>query len=373
MTGESTKPLAGTLVLDLSRMLPGAVLVRQLVDLGARVIKVEDPLTGDVLRLVPPMAGEAGAGFAAFFRGVESVCLDPRRPGDAQSIRRLARRADVVIESFRPGVLERWGLGTETLREANPALIVCSLPGYDPEGPCAAEAGHDLNFVARSGLLRHLGAPDAVPVVQLADFTAGLLAANAVVAALLHRERTGEGTVLHVPLARAPLPWLTWALADHVADGDSIHRTLLGGGVPSYRLYTCAGGRRVALGALEPKLWTGFLAMLGLEHLAAAGLEPGEDGRSAGRQVAEALAAHPAAHWIARARELGLPLTAVATLEEALADPCVTAGRETVLCPGGGELEVPGPWLPVTPPAGPRRVPALGEHTGAVLREVAEG
>ncbi len=370
--GTTQQPVQGALegitVLDLSRMLPGAVLVRQLADLGARIIKVEDAVTGDIMRLVPPMAGGTGAGFAAFFRGVESICLDPRQPEDAENIRRLARRADVLVESFRPGTMGRWGLGPEQLHEANPSLIVCSIPGYDSDGPCANEVGHDLNFVARSGLLEHLGSPNAVPLVQLADFTAGMLAVNAVLAALFQRQRTGRGAVLDVPLARAPLPWLTWTLADVKAEGSSPIRGLLGGRTPAYRIYTCADGRRVALGALEPKFWVGFVAMLGLEHLAGAGLDPGEEGAAAAEEVTQALATKPSEHWLRRARELGLPLTLVATLEEAMSDPCIAGahGRETVLCPDGSELEIPGPWLPVVPP-GPRRVPALGEHTETVL------
>ena len=368
MGADAGGALDGVLVLDLSRMLPGAVLVRQLVDLGARVVKVEDPVTGDVLRLVPPLTGEVGAGFAAFFRGVESVALDLRQADGAAAIRRLARRADVLIESYRPGVMTRWGLGAEELREANPSLVVCSIPGYDPDGPCAAEVGHDLNFVARSGLLEQLGSAGAVPMVQLADFTAGLLAVSAVLAALLERGRTGEGAVITIPLARAPLPWLTWAVANDDAGDTGIVRSLLGGGVPCYRVYTCGDGRRVALGALEPKFWAGFVALLGLDHLAGTGLDPGEAGAAAAEEVARALASAPAERWAARAREAGLPLTVVATLEEALTDPCVTAERETVRCPGGVELRIPGPWLPVRPP-GPRRVPALGQHTDEVLRE----
>lgn len=371
---DTSRPLGGITVLDLSRMLPGAVLVRQLVDLGARVIKVEDAITGDLMRLVPPMAGGTGVGFAAFFRGVESVCLDPRQEEDAGTIRRLLRNVDVLVESFRPGTMKRWGLGPDELRVANPSLVVCSIPGYDPDGPCAGEAGHDLNFIARSGLLDHLGTPDGVPTVQLADFTAGLLAANAVLAALVKRGHSGTGTKLTVPLARAPLPWLSWTTAEHLAGGAGAAGLLLGGGVPSYRVYACADDRRVALGALEPKFWAGFVAMLGLEHLAGAGLDPGHEGEAAATEVARVLAAEPAVHWLRQARELGLPLTLVATLDEALTDPCLggLGIRETVLGPDGSELEIPGPWLPMHPP-GSRRVPGLGEDTAAVLEELAAG
>ena len=144
---NSALPLAGTVVLDVSRMLPGAVLARTLVDLGARVVKVEDPRSGDPMRVTPPLVGGTGAGFLAFFRGVESVAIDLKAPAGAAALRKMARHADVLVESFRPGTLERWDLGYDRLAALNPGLVVVSLSSFGSEGEDADRIGHDLERV----------------------------------------------------------------------------------------------------------------------------------------------------------------------------------------------------------------------------------
>jgi len=368
---DAPQPLAGTIVVDLSRMLPGAVLARQLLDLGARLIKIEDPAGGDPMRSVPPLVGGMGAGFAAFFRGAQSVCLDLRRDEDAAALARLARRADVLVESFRPGTLARWGLEPARLAAANPRLVVCSLPAYPGDGPRAERVGHDLNFVGSSGLLSLL--PGAgVPGIQLADVTAGLLAAASILAALLQRAATGRGSRIEQPLAAAPLVWLTWQWADAAAGGPSGAGLLLGGRTPCYRLYRCGDGRLISLGAIEPKFWLGFLRLLGLEELAAAGMDPGEEGRRAVEAIEGVLATRPREHWLRLAEAHRLPVGPVDELPEARAallaqEPALV---ERVGTPSGEPVEAPGPALAqgLTPD---RPAPALGEHTAAVLAELA--
>ncbi len=165
-------PLAGTMVVDLTRMLPGAVLARMLADFGARVIKVEDPAGGDPLRHAPPLVGGVGAGFCAFYRGCSSLALDLREPAGATTVRRLVRRADVLVESFRPGTLDGWGLATERLHAINPSLVICSLTGFGDAPPWRRQAGHDLNFAALSGLLSLLPG-QGVPGIQVADVSTG--------------------------------------------------------------------------------------------------------------------------------------------------------------------------------------------------------
>ena len=167
-SSASQQPLAGITVLDVSRMLPGAVLARSLVDLGARLIKIEDPRVGDLMRLAPPLVGGVGVGYCIYYRGAESVGLDLREPAGVAALRLLASRADVLIESFRPGTMARYGLPIEQLRADNPGLVVCSLPGFIG----GAEVGHDLNFTALTGLLRQV-TPHGIPALQLADVTAG--------------------------------------------------------------------------------------------------------------------------------------------------------------------------------------------------------
>jgi crotonobetainyl-CoA:carnitine CoA-transferase CaiB-like acyl-CoA transferase len=335
--------LTGTFVLDASRMLPGAVLARQLLDLGARVVKVEDPATGDPMRLVPPLVDGIGAAFCAFYAGAESVCLDLRTDEGASSMARLARRADVLVESFRPGTLDRWGLGFERLAEANSRLIVCSLSSYGQAGPYAARVGHDLNFVALSGLLSMMPG-EGLPRAQFADVSAGLLGCSAVLAALLERSRTGRGGRIDVSLSRSVDPFLALARAEAKAGGRGISDDILAGGCPAYGVYECAGGSRVALAALEPKFWVSLVEALGLGELADVGLDTGEEGRAAIRRLEARFLDHPREHWLAIAEKRGLPLTPVLSVEEAARDPHFAPNV------GGA-------------------VPRLGEHTDRVLAE----
>jgi crotonobetainyl-CoA:carnitine CoA-transferase CaiB-like acyl-CoA transferase len=315
-----------------------------LMSFGARVLKIEDPGIGDPMRILPPYVDGTGAGFNAYYAGAESVCIDLRVEAGAKALERLAAHADVLVESFRPGTLERWGIGSARLADVNPRLVVCSLSSFGSTGLRAREIGHDLNFVAESGLLALVGT-DGVPRVQLADVTAGLLACSSILAALLERHETGRGCYLDQPLAAAPLAFLTLARAEADAGGGGASTGLLAGDAPAYRLYECAGGDRVALGALEPKFWAALVEGLGLQELAGSGLDTGEEGRDAARQIAARFRQKSRAHWIAWAAERGVPLTAVRTLDEAAADPFY--GVPTAAMPA----------------------PRLGEHTARVLAE----
>jgi alpha-methylacyl-CoA racemase len=322
--------LAGTTVLDVSRMLPGAVLARELVALGARVVKIEAPEGGDPMRLVPPLVDGAGAGFHAFYAGAESICLDLRTHKGAGALRRLSRHADVLVESFRSGTLDAWGVGPRRLAELNPSLVVCSLSSY---GQSSNRVGHDINFVAESGLYDLLGT-DGVPRVQLADVAAGLAACSRVLGALVDRARTGRGALLDVPLSSALAPFLTLAAAEHRAGGGGAADRLLAGKCPAYGVYTCKDGRRIAVGTLEPKFWVAFAEAIGLAELAGAGLDTDAGARA---RVASRLAEEPADHWVRLAAADNLPVTLVERAEAAL------------------------------PTVGATAAPRLGEHTREVL------
>lgn len=357
-------PLDGIVVLDATRMLPGAVLVRMLLDLGARVIKIEDPRAGDMMRWTPPLRGGLGVGFAVYFRGAESVALDLRHADGAAALRQLIRGADLLLESFRPGTLDAWGLGLADLRAAHPRLITCSIPGYADSD----EVGHDLNFTAQSGLLGRVRAAQ-IPSVQLADVTAGTLACTAILAALFARARSGHGQQITQPLAQAPLHFLTWAWAEAESGGESMTQRLLGGDAASYRTYRCGDGRELAVGCLEPKFWVTFVNLVGLPELAADGLDLGPAGERAAARLAERLAAAPRAHWLDLIAGHNLPITPVHPLSDALLDPRVTAAAALERTPmaDGGALAVPGPSLPSVSRTPQRPAPRLGEHTRAAL------
>jgi crotonobetainyl-CoA:carnitine CoA-transferase CaiB-like acyl-CoA transferase len=369
MSTPSDLPLAGHLVLDTSRMLPGAVLVRMLVDLGARVIKVEDPRAGDPMRQSPPVVDGIGAGFRAYFRGVESIGLDLRTPDGAAALGQLAARADILIESFRPGTLEKWGLGPERLMAANPGLIVCSLSGFGAHGPQAGHVAHDLNLVAVSGLLSQL--PPGFPKVQLADVTTGMLACSSILAALLARGRSGRGRFIDQPLALGPLPFLTWGWADASAQaGPGLLETVLSGESPCYRRYVCGDGREVVLGAIEPKFWAMLTRALGLEAYGGDAFSMGDRGEEVASALGARFAEQGAAHWTALAAEAGIPLTIVNTLAEGMAEPYYAARAETLPTPSGGSLQAPGPFMAGWPGGeGAPPAPRVGEQTRAVLAE----
>lgn len=368
-TVQSELPLADILVVDLSRMLPGAVLARQLLDLGARLIKVEEPGVGDPMRLVPPQIEGIGVGFATFLRGAESVTLDLRNEVDAARVRQMVARADVLVESFRPGTLEKWGLGWDDLRASNPNLVWCSLTSFGEAPEVRKRVAHDLNFSAMAGILDLVGG--RVPRLQLADITSGLLASSSILAALLARHKDGAGRKLEQPLAAGPLPFLTWSWAEQAVGGGGALDTLLGGVCPCYRIYRCGDGKSVSLGALEPKFWALFVEMIGAEELGGAAFSVGEDGTRTVAAVEQALSHHPREHWLELAVDRALPMGPVHGFDEAVSEPAfATAGlTEEAPMPGGNSVHGVGPWnvgLGATPD---RPAPQLGEHNEALRAE----
>jgi crotonobetainyl-CoA:carnitine CoA-transferase CaiB-like acyl-CoA transferase len=362
--------LAGLTVLDLSRLLPGPYLGRVLADLGADVIKVEAPGGhGDWVRWLPPLAGDQGASFAALNYGKRSVVLDLKKPEGAAVLRALCRRADVLVESFRPGVLDRLGVGYDALAAENPRLVFCSISGYGQEGPLAATPGHDLGYLARSGVLSLFGpaasAPQ-VPGVQLADIAGGALsAAVGILAALRERDRTGKGRHLDVSMTRSLGAFLALELPRRAAgEVDARGEGLLTGGVPCYRVYATADGRHMVLAALEPKFWTSFCERAGCRHLVDQALARGEVGGAVVRELTALFASRTQAEWIAVFAGSETCCEPVLTPEEAIASGAIAA------------VEAAGALAPATdvgfgPVASSRRtVPRLGEDGLAVAREL---
>lgn len=347
------RPLRGTLVLDASRMLPGAVLARLLLELGARVIKVESPGIGDPLRLAPPLVDGIGAAFRAYYAGAESIGLDLRQPADAAVMRKLAAEADVLVESFRPGTLEGWGLAPAALLADHPALVVCSLSSFGQRATDAGRVAHDLNLVASSGLLALLGCA-GVPRVQIADVSTGMLACSAILATLLGRRASGRGGWIDQPLATGPLPFLTLATAEAAAAGDpdeGLSATLLGGKSPAYRLYVCADGGRLAVAALEPKFWAQFVEAIGLPELIDAGLDCGAAGAAAAQRVQQRMAERTLDAWWERLRDRDLPVSPVAE------DARVLSSASSA------------PLLPSLGPGPARGAPQVDENAAAIRIE----
>lgn len=265
----SLRALAGIRVLDLSQYLPGPHATQILADLGAEVVKVEPP-RGDPLRFMPPLDGDRIAAFYKLVNAGKTVIrLDLKTAAGQAAFRRLASRADALVESFRPGALARLGFGAEALRALNPALVHCALSGYGQTGPYARKAGHDLNYMALSGGLAISGTAER-PVMAYpptADFAGAMQAALCVVVALLGRERSGQGAFIDLGLSETVLAWQGMALTAAQRPGQAPARGagLLNGGAACYQIYRTADRRFVTLGALEPDFWANFCRAVGKE------------------------------------------------------------------------------------------------------------
>lgn len=366
---EASLPLAGLRVLDLSRLLPGPYATLLLADLGARVDKLEEP-GGDSLRQMAPFRGEMSALFAALNRNKRSLVLDLKSAEGAAALRRLASGYDVLVESFRPGVMERLGLSYQVLSTQNPRLIYCAITGFGQTGPDRLRAGHDLGYLARAGVLGYGGeaeGPVAVPGAQLADIGGGSLFAVAGILAALHeRERTGRGRFLDVSMTEGAMAFLHLHLGARLFMGEQgapLRRGVepLNGGYPCYRAYRTQDGRYLAVGALEPKFFAGVLERLGRPELLDGAYDLGEGGRRVRDELAQLFAQKPLEHWRSVFAGADLCVEPVWEGDEVLSDPQHLA-REMF---AGGQLRTPLRFGPIS--AHP--APALGEHTSEVLAE----
>jgi crotonobetainyl-CoA:carnitine CoA-transferase CaiB-like acyl-CoA transferase len=374
-------PLEGVKVLDLSRLLPGGFCSLLLADFGADVVKVEDTGMGDYVRWAPPYYEGAddsakSALFLALNRNKRSVRIDLKTDGGRGVLLRLVKDADVLLESFRPGVLERLGVGYETLREVNPGLVICAITGYGQDGPLRDRSGHDMNYLGLVGLLGLTGEKDEPPVQaagQIADIGGGaLMAAFGIMAALRHRDATGEGQVVDVSMADGALSWLAMVAARHFADGAVPQRGSLelAGGLVCYRPYQCADGW-VTLGALEPKFWQAWCRGVGREDLVEKQFEA--PGSATHIEVQSIFMERTRDQWQAFAGEHDCCLEPVLDLDEALSSELVRARGMVVEHeqPGAQEtvrlLGVPVKLSKTPGDTAQRPGPALGEHTAEVL------
>ncbi len=386
--GPPAGPLSGIRVLDLSRLLPGPFASLVLADMGAQVDKIEDVSGGDYLRHMPPLVeGAGGPGGASATRGAadatsgmflalnrnkRSASLDLKKPAARDALLRMVERCDVLLEQFRPGVLDRLGLSHATLRAKNPRLVVCALTGYGQTGPLAKRAGHDLNYLARAGVLGFQGpanAPPQLPGFQLADVSGGLWSVIGILAALHGRAATGEGSIVDVSMVESALGFAAAGYGALLA-GQAPDRgnDALTGGLAGYATYATKDGQAMSLGALEPKFWLQFCQGVGLEP-DMAGMMPGPHQPALRAKVAEIFRGKTRAEWEAFAAERDCCLEPVLTPAEAVKDPHLAAR--------GVFFELPSPWgaltqfrTPLTPPDRAHAPPPRqGEHTTEMLRE----
>jgi crotonobetainyl-CoA:carnitine CoA-transferase CaiB-like acyl-CoA transferase len=370
----SALPLQGLRVLDLSRLLPGPYATLVLADLGADVVKLEDPSGGDYLRFMPPMAGEQSGWFHALNRNKRSLSLDLRRPEGPPTLLRLARTFDVVVESFRPGVLDRLGVGWEALSRENPRIVLCSISGYGQDGPYRDRAGHDIDYVALAGVLALNGPPErpVPPGVQVADVAGGSWPAVAgILAALVGRASSGRGAWVDIAMAEGALALLALQQGAADAEGRALRRggEQLNGGSACYGVYRARDGGFVALGALEPKFFRGFCEAVGRPELALAQF----DGNGAGPRAAleEVFLSRTRAEWAEFAARHDVCVMPVLEGDEPRRDPQLVHRRSFVAVPTPWEgREMPGLASPVRlrgVEAPLRPAPRLGADSDEVL------
>ncbi len=363
-------------VLDLSRLIPGPFGTLVLADLGAQVDKLEDAGAGDYLRHLPPQRGGCSLGFQLLNRGKRSATVDLKNPLGREAFLRLLARYDVLVEQFRPGVLARLGLGHDALLAKYPGLIVCALTGYGQTGPLAARAGHDLNYLARGGLLASqgpAGAPPTVPGFQLADVSGGMWCAIAILAALRERDQGGGGRVLDIAMADGVLGFAPLSLAAALAGTEAERgRDTLTGGIAPYRTYLAKDGVALTLAALEPKFWMAFSAAVGIEPDPLA-LVPGPHQAALMQRIEQVFASRTGAEWEAFSAQHDCCVEPVIAASALMTDEHARARGLVYEIEVDGE-RVPQLRTPVTmreleaPPA-----PRPGEHTDAIFREAGFG
>jgi crotonobetainyl-CoA:carnitine CoA-transferase CaiB-like acyl-CoA transferase len=313
--------LAGIRVVDFTALLPGPYATLRLADLGAEVIKVEPPNGGDPARHAGPKVAGTGAVFLANNRNKQFVTLDLKTEEGRAAAFALIEQADVLIEGFRPGVMRKLGLDYESARSRNPGLIYCSLTGYGQTGPLAHAAGHDLNYMALSGVLDQFrdehGRP-VIPSLQLADMIGGIVAAEAILAALVGRSRTGEGAYLDVSITDAMMGLLTHHALIHQAFGMDHGIEELNGKVVCYHLYETRDGRTVSLAALEPKFWRTFCDAVGKPEWLPHQFSEASDGQPVYEEMKVLFAARTLAEWAEFGRQVDCCLQPVLRVGEAL-------------------------------------------------------
>ena len=371
------KPLDGIRVIDLSRLLPGPYATMLMADLGAEVIKIETPVLGDYMRLIPPFVEnkETGETISAAYlmvnRNKKSVALNFRNKRGKEILMRLVREADVLIESFRPGQVDRWGMGYDALRTVNPRLVYCSLSGYGQSGPYKDRAGHDLNYIALNGLLAANGVasgPPIPPAVQIADLSGGMLATISILAALIGRDKAGAGQYLDVSLFDGALSWAGTIIGGTYAAGKKTERgkMQLNGGMACYNVYATKDDQYITIGAIEPHFWSAFCKAVDRDDLNARQQE-----YEAVPLVAAVIKTRTLDEWLTLFKTLDACIEPVRDFSAVFSDPHVKHRGliNEMTVPGFGKIPQIGSVF-VFAKNSPTPPPRQGEHTRKVLGSI---
>jgi crotonobetainyl-CoA:carnitine CoA-transferase CaiB-like acyl-CoA transferase len=372
-------PLAGMKVLDLTRLLPGGYCTMLFSDLGADVLKIEEPGKGDYIRWMEPFKGGHSSGHLALNRGKRSMTLNLKHEKGREVLLRLAGDFDVLVESFRPGVMDRLGVGYERLAQENPGIVYCAITGYGQDGPYKDRAGHDANYLGFAGVLSVIGPRDGDPViagVQIADVGGGgMMAAVGILAALQERARTGRGRFVDISMMDGALSWLGFHTAGYFIDGVAPKRgqMRLSGQLACYRIYRTSDGKHVTVGALEPQFWAALCKALDVPEFIERQMAPSEEQDTMGERIQEILLRRTRDEWVNELADLDACFGPVNDFGEAFDDPQIVAR--------GMRVEVPTSEGPATVVGNPIKTvgeeqpelgppPGFGEHTDETLRAV---
>jgi alpha-methylacyl-CoA racemase len=348
-----------------------------LADLGAEVIKVETPQGGDYLRWLPPLAGKQSYAFASLNGGKRSLAVDMKRPEGRDVVAKLCAKADVLLESFRPGVMARLGLGWEQLRIANPGLVYCAISGYGQDGPYRERAGHDLNYAALAGVVGLAGPAGAIPAlspVQVADIGGGSMwAIIGILTALYSRQTSGEGRFVDISMTDGAQAFLHGALAAHVAGGGAAPPRggdTLTGGYGFYAIYETKDGGFFTVAALEPKFWQRFCGAIERPDLARRQFGSPKLIEQTRAEIAEVFLTRTRDEWTEIFAEVDACCEPVLRPDELMEHPLHQAREAFVVDEAGMRRLRPPVRDRLAPP--PAAAPELGQHTRTILEELGE-
>jgi crotonobetainyl-CoA:carnitine CoA-transferase CaiB-like acyl-CoA transferase len=373
-------PLEGIRILDLTRLLPGPYATLILADMGAEVIKIEDPIAGDYARWGPPLVKTMSVYFMALNRNKKSVVIDLKKEKGREVFLRLVRKSDVVIESFRPSVMEKLGIGYETLKKENPSLVMCSITGYGQTGLYREKPGHDINYLALSGFLDCTGVRDGQPVIpggQVADYSSGLYAVIGILSGIIKKMKTGEGSYIDISMAESAMSFMSTFFIQFLAEGilPTRGKTRLSGEFLCYNIYRTKDGKFMALGALEPKFWEAFVKAIGREDLMGEAYSPAVDGEWGYEELKKEFLSRTQEEWIELLKGVDTCCEPVRNVAEVVKDPHFKERRVFFErdYPGEGRIyQMRTPIVMNGVEAEPYRThpPKWGEHTKEVLKEI---
>lgn len=380
MKGGTPLPLTSIRVLDLSRLLPGPYCSMLLADFGAEVIKIEEPGIGDYARENLPKLDKDSAFFHSLNRNKKSVCLNLKSAEGKESFLRLVKEADVVIESFRPGVMKRLGLDYETLREVNPGIIYCAITGYGQDGPYANFPGHDVNYTSYAGLLNLMGERNGkpqIPAAQIADIGGGALpAAVGILLALFGREKTGKGQIVDISMLDGVISWLPTLLPGFLATNEHPKRgeLVLSGKLACYEVYQTKDEKWLSVGALELKFWNEFCKAIGREDFISKLDAPMEVQDQMKIEIQNIISRKSLDEWMGIFSEVDSCVAPVLSFDEMIENPQVKA-REMIKNVNHSELgSIKQVGIPIKLSETPGEIrdlaPKLGEHTKEILEEI---